>query len=176
MNSKLGAFRAPWQVGFVALALLASGVLAQGAEPAVSGVAWPEIRREARPWAYWWWMGNAVDKANLSRELQRYHDAGLGGVHIIPIYGARGFEDKFIDYLSPKWMEMLAYTVSEAQRLDMGVDMTTGTGWCFGGPHVTDLEANALPVVKTFDVPAGQRLKEKIDRKATQLVLIENFR
>ena len=100
--------------------------------------AWPGITSQTRPWAYWWWMGSAVDKTNLTRELQRYHDAGLGGVHIIPIYGAKGWESNYITYLSPQWMEMLAYTVTEAHRLGLGVDMTTGTGWCFGGPQVTD--------------------------------------
>jgi hypothetical protein len=48
-------------------------------------------------------MGSAVDRTNLARELQRYHDAGLGGLHVIPIYRARGDEDKFIEYLSPSW-------------------------------------------------------------------------
>ena len=44
----------------------------------------------------------------------------------------------------PKWMEMLKDTISEAQKLDMNVDMVTGTGWCFGGPNVGDADANAL--------------------------------
>ena len=35
------------------------------------------------------------------RELQRYADAGWGGVHIIPIYGAKGWEDRAIPYLTP---------------------------------------------------------------------------
>src|ERR1043166_6517170 len=71
-----------------------------------SDLAWPQITSQSRPWAYWWWMGSAVDKTNITRELQRYRDAGLGGVHIIPIFGAKGFEDKYINYLSPQWMEM----------------------------------------------------------------------
>jgi hypothetical protein len=116
-------------------------------------------------------MGSAVDRTNLTRELERYRDAGLGGVHIIPIYGAKGWEDKYISYLSPKWMEMLNHTVTEARRLGMGLDMTTGTGWCFGGPQVTDAEANALAVVKTFDVAAGTRLSQRIDPKRTQALV-----
>jgi len=100
-------------------------------------VAWPEITRECRPWSYWWWMGSAVDSGNLTRELQRYRDAGWGGVHIIPIYGAKGYEERYIEYLSPEWMAMLRHAVSEGARLGMGVDMTTGTGWCFGGPNIT---------------------------------------
>ena len=65
-----------------------------------------------------------MDPANLTRELETLRKAGWGGVHIIPIYGAKGYESRYIDYLSPQWMDMLRHTVSEAARLDMGVDMT----------------------------------------------------
>ncbi len=49
--------------------------------------------------------------------------------------------------------------------------MTTGTGWCFGGPAVTDLEANAAVVAKTFKVPANTVLKEKLDPKTIQALV-----
>ena len=123
--------------------------------------AWPPITAQQKPWAYNWWMGSAVDKTNLTQELERYAAAGLGGIHIIPIYGAKGFEDKYINYLSPQWMEMMGWTVSEAHRLGLGVDMTTGSGWCFGGPQVTDEDANANVVVKTYKLGAGDRIKDK---------------
>lgn len=99
--------------------------------------AWPVIEPQHRPGTYWHWMGSAVDEGNLTRELETYHEAGLGGVHIIPIYGARGYEERYVEYLSPRWMELLAHTVNEAKRLGMWVDMTTGTGWNFGGPGIT---------------------------------------
>lgn len=108
---------------------------------------WPKIDNTTKPWTYWWWMGSAVDEANITRELELYRDAGLGGVHIIPIYGAKGLEDQYIEYLSPRWMEMLEHTVKEAQRLGLGVDMTGGTGWNFGGPTITpDLACLSLDV------------------------------
>jgi hypothetical protein len=116
---------------------------------------WPSSGQETRPWGYWWWMGSAVDEANLTREMQRYRDAGMGGVHIIPIYGAKGYESLYLEYLSPAWMRMLNHAVSEGRRLDMGVDMTLGTGWCFGGPAITENLASAAAVVKTADVAAG---------------------
>jgi len=116
-------------------------------------------------------MGSAVDETNLARELQRYRDAGLGGVHIIPIYGARGFEQKFIPYLSPQWMAMLDYTIREAGRLGMGVDMTTGSGWCFGGPHVTSEEANASVVPRMFEVNSGAHLAQKFNPATTQALM-----
>ncbi len=157
----------------MALACVAqvSVMLCQAAETKSDPFSWPALTRQTRPWAYWWWMGSAVDRTNLTRELERYHAAGLGGVHIIPIYGARGFEDRFINYLSPAWMDMMGYCVREAQRLDMGVDMTTGSGWCFGGPRVTDTEANASVVTRTFDVAEGTRLDQKFDAGIIQALM-----
>lgn len=119
---------------------------------------WPEATRECRPHAYWWWLGSAVDKANLTREMERYKEAGLGGVHIIPIYGAKGYEDKYIPYLSKPWMEMLNHVVSEGKRLDLNVDMTTGTGWCFGGPKVTSDEACCVLDTQAIKPKAGEPL------------------
>jgi hypothetical protein len=134
-------------------------------------LAWPEATEESRPWSYWWWMGSAVDKENLTRELTRYRDAGWGGLHIIPIYGAKGRESKFIEYLSPQWMEMLRHAVGEARRLGMDVDMTTGTGWCFGGPNVPPQEACAQVVSRTINVAAGARLTEKFERSSVQALV-----
>ncbi len=162
MNSrKLAIF------GAALAAFAGAGTLARAAE----ALSWPPITAQTRPWAFNWWMGSAVDKANLTRELERYHAGGLGGIHIIPIYGAKGFESKFIPYLSPQWMEMMGWAVSEAHRLGMGVDMTLGTGWCFGGPTVTDADANAKVVVKTFSLSAGERWKEKFDRASIQALV-----
>jgi hypothetical protein len=112
-----------------------------------------------------------VDRTNITRELERYQSAGMGGVHIIPIYGAKGWESQSISYLSPQWMEMLRHTITEARRLDLDVDMTAGTGWCFGGPEVTDLEANASVVVKTSEVRSGERLAGKFDVESVQALV-----
>ena len=143
---------------------------ALAADATTDPLAWLPLTQDSRPWSYWWWLGSAVDKENLTKELTRYRDAGWGGVHIVPIYGAKGWEGKFIDYLSPKWMEMLKHTVTEARRLGLGVDMTTGTGWCFGGPNVSEHDACAQAVTKTFEVGAGGKLVEKLDREATCLL------
>jgi len=150
---------------------LAALLLAAFTAAADDPFAWPPITAQQKPWAFNWWMGSAVDKTNLTKELERYAAAGLGGIHIIPIYGAKGFEDKYINYLSPQWMEMMGWAVSEAHRLGMGVDMTTGTGWCFGGPQVTDEDANASVVVKTYDLAAGEKLKQKFNRASTQALV-----
>jgi len=63
---------------------------------------WPRATAETRPWTRFWWMGSSVDAAGLRSALEAYHEVGLGGVEITPIYGVRGFEARFIPYLSPQ--------------------------------------------------------------------------
>ena len=86
-----------------------------------------------KPWTYWWWMGSSVNEEDITEQLEGMAQAGLGGVHIIPIYGEKGDEENFIAYLSERWMEVLEHTIREARRLGMDVDMTMGTGWPFCG-------------------------------------------
>lgn len=145
-------------------ALFANPAPAADAPPPNGPLDWPAVTHTMRPWCYWWWMGSAVNKADLTRELETYHDAGVGGVHIIPIYGAKGYEREFINYLSPEWMDMLRHVGTETRRLDMGFDMTTGTGWCFGGPNVSEREAAAVAAPKTYDLSAGDELPDKVGR------------
>lgn len=119
------------------LALAIRGVLSADPVCADDPLAWPAIGREQKPWAYNWWLGSAVDRENLAKEFERYRAGGLGGVHIIPIYGAKGAQDRYRTFLSPAWFEALDAAVDEAGKRDLGVDMTTGTGWCFGGPTIS---------------------------------------
>ena len=62
---------------------------------------WPDVTRENKPWTRWWWPGSAVDKASLTAQLEKLAQAGIGGVEITPIYGAKGYEDRYIDFLTP---------------------------------------------------------------------------
>ncbi|MDD3511849.1 MAG: glycosyl hydrolase, partial [Fermentimonas sp.] len=81
---------------------------------------WPEITAESKPWTRWWWMGSDVDSAGLTYNLEALSNAGIGGVEITPIYGVKGRESHYINYLSPDWMKMLDFTITEAGRLGMG--------------------------------------------------------
>src|SRR5882724_863217 len=94
---------------------------------AFSQLQWPAISSQTRPWTRWWWMGSAVNERDLKANLEKYRAAGLGGLELTPIYGVKGYEDQFIPYLSPKWMDMLSYTLQESKRLGLGLDMSTGT-------------------------------------------------
>ena len=115
-----------------------------------------------KPWTRWWWPGSAVDKASLTHQLESLAAAGIGGVEITPIYGARGYEERNIEFLSQDWMEMLQHVGLEAKRLGMGVDMATGTGWPFGGPWVPEEDAALKAVFQNGSitgVPTAQKVK-----------------
>lgn len=134
--------------------------LAQAPEP-----GWPELTRENKPWTRWWWPGSAVDKASLTRQLEQLAAAGIGGVEITPIYGARGYEARYVEFLSPQWMAMLEHTGREARRLGLGVDMATGTGWPFGGPWIDESTALAKAVLKDGKL-TGEPTKMMVKRAA----------
>lgn len=118
---------------------------------------WPAATQKARPWTRWWWMGSAVDSAGIISELQQFREAGIGGVEIVPIYGAKGAESRFRKYLSPGWMRMLDLSVQQAAKHDMGVYLAVGTGWPVGGPGVSTGHAATRLIVKQYDYNAGEK-------------------
>lgn len=126
-------------------------------------VSWPEVTVEAKPAARWWWMGSAVDAANLTHNLEAYSKAGMGTMEITPIYGVQGNDANDIQFLSPQWMQMLRHTESEAARLGMKIDMNTGTGWPFGGPEVSIEDAACKLLIEEYTLKGGERLKEKVE-------------
>jgi len=133
---------------------------ASAQKPAKKATTWPVIEKEMKPWTRWWWMGNAVDEQNLSAVLQKYKDAGLGGVEITPIYGAKGYEKQYLQFLSPEWMKSLHFTVNKANALGLGVDMNTGTGWPFGGPQIKPENAATRLIIQQYTLKAGEKLSE----------------
>ena len=133
---------------------------AQSTQPVQSIL--PQPTREAKPGLRWWWLGSAVDKENLSWCLNEYAQAGAGAVEITPIYGVQGNDANEIPYLSPQWMEMLRHVEAENQRLGIETDMSTCTGWPFGGPWVPIEEAACKAFV--IDTLVGPQVKsEEID-------------
>jgi hypothetical protein len=131
---------------------------------------WPAVTSVTKPWSRWWWLGSISTEAGMRSEMKKYADAGLGGLEITPIYGVRGYEPQFINYLSSAWVDRLSFVLKEAKTLDLGVDMSTGTGWPFGGTWVDDADAAKYLAHKSFTVAAGQRLAEPIALKQEQIL------
>ena len=93
----------------------------------------------------WWWFGPSVTKPELERELRTMKEGGIGGVEIQPVYPQalddpeHGFHN--FPYLSDEFIDDLRFAADKARELGMRVDLTLGSGWPFGGPHIPITQA-----------------------------------
>ena len=94
---------------------------------------------DARPIMRWWWFGPAVTKPELQKELETMAANGIGGVEIQPVYPLMLDDEskgiKNLPYLSPEFLDDVAFANRTAHSLGLRVDITLGSGWPYGGPH-----------------------------------------
>ncbi|WP_338763797.1 glycosyl hydrolase [Massilia sp. METH4] len=147
----------------IAAALLAG--LAQAQDPTVFNrigdvaqhLAAPPA--DARPMMRWWWFGPAVEKRQLADEIERMKWGGIGGVEIQAVYPmalddpSRGVKN--LPFLSPDHLEALRFANEQARAAGLRVDLTLGSGWPFGGPHIGIADAIGKMRVAAVEVPAG---------------------
>jgi hypothetical protein len=139
----------------------------------LSAQQWPTPLPEAKPGTRWWWLGSAVDKENLQWNLSEYARVGIGAVEITPLYGVKGNDKNNIQFLSPEWMQALKDVEDISKPLGIEVDMNCGTGWPFGGPHISLEQAACKAIFKDtlingvhkYNVEIG-RTKQKVKRAA----------
>lgn len=116
------------------------------------------ISPDARIMMRWWWFGPSISCREVTRQLTLMHQAGIGGVEIAYIYPV--CVDGEIDgvanerFLSPAFCRVLRHAAEEAQRLGMRFDLTLGSGWPFGGPHIPPKLAARQVRTQTVSIPA----------------------
>ena len=108
----------------------------------------------------WWWFGPAVNDVELTKELEQMKAAGIGGVEIANLY-ALGLDDpstgfRNTPFLSQQHLEALRFAASEARRLGLRVDVTLGSGWPLGGPHIPITEAAGKLRVESRTINPGE--------------------
>ncbi len=122
----------------------------------------------------WWWFGPSVTKPELERELRAMKEGGIGGVEVQPVYPQalddpeHGFHN--FPYLSAEFIDALRFAAVNAHELGLRFDITLGSGWPFGGPHIPIVQAagklrvvsvSALADTRSIPVPyigAGEKL------------------
>ncbi len=107
----------------------------------------------------WWWFGPAATNPELQSELEQMKAAGIGGVEIATLYPlaldnpATGFHN--YNFVSDEHLDHVRFAAEEARRLGLRVDITLGSGWPFGGPHIPVTQAAGALRVESVPVPAG---------------------
>ena len=104
----------------------------------------------------WWWFGPAVTKPELQRELEQMKASGIGGAEVATLYPqalddpSNGFHN--VPFLSDEYIDDLHFAAEQANRLGLRMDVTLGSGWPFGGPHIPitqsagELRVEAVPI------------------------------
>src|SRR4051794_628975 len=104
----------------------------------------------------WWWFGPSVQREELDRELTAMADAGFGGVEVAYVYPLAAVASPF---LSQGFLSDLRFTADRAHQLGLRFDLTLGSGWSFGGPHVTEaLAARRLRWERREGAPGPHRV------------------
>ena len=116
---------------------------------------------DARIMMRWWWFGPAVTKPEIKRELEQMKKAGIGGVEIATLYPLALDDPQSgshnITFLSNEHVDALQFAASEARELGLRVDITLGSGWPFGGPHIPVNQAGGAMRVETVEIPSGAK-------------------
>ena len=90
----------------------------------------------------WWWFGPSVERDELYRELTAMAQAGFGGVEVAYVYP---LGEATTEFMSDDFLADLRFAADRAHELGLRFDLTLGSGWSFGGPHITaDLAARQL--------------------------------
>ena len=90
--------------------------------------------RDAAPMMRWWWFGPSVTRPELDRELTAMAAAGLGGVEVAFVYP---LGEATTTFGSAELLADLRFAAERARELGLRFDLTLGSGWSFGGPHIS---------------------------------------
>jgi hypothetical protein len=116
---------------------------------------------DARIMMRWWWFGPAVTKPRLEAEMRMMKAGGIGGFEVQPVYPL-WLDDpehgvKNLPYLSDGFIDALRFTGAKARELGLRIDVTLGSGWPFGGPHIPVTQAAGRLRCDRVPVPPGAR-------------------
>ena len=109
---------------------------------------------DARPMVRWWWFGPNVRDDELLREIRAMKAGGFGGFEIQPVYPLT--VDGNVPYLSDSFLEALALANRTGRAEGLRVDLTLGSGWPFGGPHITPDLASARVRLIRLPLKSGE--------------------
>ena len=121
------------------------------------------------PFTRWWWPGNDVTQDELKREINLFADNNFGGVEIQPMAlvfptKGKGRAGRIMSYDTPEYYENLRLVCTEALKRGLTVDMTDGSGWPAGGPHLTEADNNLTLEYGMLDIPSGSKSLFEVPR------------
>jgi hypothetical protein len=164
--------------GVAALILLVTGAGAPLPAPATLDQLRQTFQNppdDARVMMRWWWFGPAVTHRELSREMEHMKEGGIGGFEVQPVYAValddeeRGIRN--LPFLSEEFLDALRFTGQRAAQLGLRFDLTLGSGWPYGGPHIPISQASGALRWDRVKVSADSRRITLPDTRAGEKML-----
>ncbi|HEV9036674.1 MAG TPA: glycosyl hydrolase [Puia sp.] len=132
---------------------------AASAQPTPSGFLHPPD--SARPWVFWYWMHGAVSREGIRADLVAMKSAGIGGAYLMPIQGPSNppVYTPVAEQLSPRWWELVRYSMQEADSLGLRLAMHACDGFAVaGGPWITPALSMQKVVWTRTGVEGGRKV------------------
>ncbi len=149
---------------WLALALCVSPVSAAPSSLEELKQAFQNPTGESAPWIFWYWMNGAVTKEGITADLEAMKAAGLEGACLMPIRDSARvkFMDNSVLQGTPRWWEMVDYSMHEADRLGLKMGMHICDGFALaGGPWVRP-EQSMQKVVYSQTLVQGGKIKHLV--------------
>ncbi len=113
------------------------GFFATGkADSLETGFAHPPAN--GRPWVYWFWNNANVTSNGITADLEAMQRVGVGGVLIMDVLERFAPPRGTAEFMNPEWQHLFQFSVQEAARLGLEINMNNGPGWTgSSGPWIT---------------------------------------
>ena len=127
---------------------------------------------EARPYVWWHWMNGNVTRDGITRDLEAFAEAGIGGGWIFNVGDTFtcDFPAGPAEYMGQEWLELMEFAASEAKRLGLKLGFHNCAGWStMGGPWIEPEEASQQLVSTVAKVDGGKRIEIKLAQPEIKL-------
>lgn len=131
-----------------------------------SGFQNPPPSAKARTW--WHWINGNVTREGITADLEAMKQVGIQEAQIFNV--DQGYPEGPATFLSPEWLELFHFAVSEAKRLGLEIGFHNGAGWSLsGGSWVTPEYAMQTIVFSEKQCNGATLIQEKLTQPPTQL-------
>lgn len=122
----------------------------------------------AKPWTWWHWINGNASKAGITADLEAMKRVGVHGFQVFNV--DQNFPEGSASYMTPHWLELFKFAVSEANRLGLEMGFHNAAGWSSsGGPWITPENAMQTVVTSETSVTGGHAVRLALAQPKTNL-------
>ncbi|MES2808193.1 MAG: glycosyl hydrolase [Bacteroidota bacterium] len=131
----------------------------------LSGFKTPPPAAKARTW--WHWIDGNITKTGITTDLEAMKRVGIQEAQIFNV--GQGYPQGPAAYLSPQWLELFKFAITEAKRLGLEIAFHNGPGWSSsGGPWVKPEQAMQTVVYSDTKIKGGDSFNGKLKQPPTK--------